>query len=132
MATYHLAERFAEQVKEHAGWECLVFHHHRLTYQQVDAEATALAVAFADLGLEAGDRVAVDLPNRPEWVVTLLACARLGAMVVPLNPSLGHHELKYQLRHAEVNLAVVGQAPKQGGSAHCMQVMGTNVRRTSG
>ncbi|MBI4420388.1 MAG: AMP-binding protein, partial [Gemmatimonadetes bacterium] len=111
MARYHLAQRFADRVLQQPGRECLVLDNRRLTYAQVDAEAQALAVALADLGLDAGDRIAVDLPNRPEWVVTLLACARLGAMVVPLNPSLGYHELKYQLRHAEVNLAVANPGP---------------------
>jgi fatty-acyl-CoA synthase len=72
----------------------------------VDAESTALAAAFRDLGIEAGDRIAVDLPNEPEWIITLLAAARLGAIVVPLNPALGYRELKYQLRHAEVSLLV--------------------------
>jgi fatty-acyl-CoA synthase len=84
----------------------LVSRTRRFTYQQVDAEATALAAAFSDLGIEAGDRIAVDLPNQPEWIVTLLATARLGAILVPLNPALGYRELKYQLRHAEVSLVV--------------------------
>jgi fatty-acyl-CoA synthase len=72
----------------------------------VDADATALAGAFRDLGIEAGDRVAVDLPNQPEWVIAMIAAAKVGAVLVPLNPSLGYRELKYQLRHAETSLVV--------------------------
>ena len=109
LPSLHLTEQFAEQVTQNGSRECLVHQARRLTYAQVDAEASALAAAFADLGIESGDRVAVDLPNSPEWVVTLLACARLGAVLVPLNPALGFHELKYQLRHAEVSLAVAGE-----------------------
>jgi len=106
LASFHLAERFADEAKQHAGRICLVHNQRRLNYADVNNEATAFAAALADLGIEPGDRVAVDLPNSAEWVVTLLACARLGAMVVPLNPALGTHELKYQLRHAEVSLVV--------------------------
>ena len=65
-----------------------------------------MAAAMSELGIEAGDRVAIILPNRPEWIVSLLACAKLGATVVPVNPRLNYHELKYQLRHAEVSAAV--------------------------
>lgn len=71
-----------------------------LTYAQVDAQGAALAAALADLGVAAGDRVAVCLPNVPEWMVALRAAAALGAVVVPVNPRLNAHELKYQLRHA--------------------------------
>src|SRR5574340_992527 len=53
------------------------------------------------------------MPNWPEWVVALLAAAKLGATVVPLNARLSHHELKYQLRHAEVS--VVFSADRHGG-----------------
>jgi len=75
----------------------------------VDAEAAALAAALRDLGIGPGDRLAVDLPNWGEWVITLLAAARLDAVLVPVNPAVSYHELKYQLRHAEAALAVAAQ-----------------------
>ena len=108
--TYNLAELFEQRVREHPDRECLVFGNRRLTYEQVAAEADALAAAFAGLGIEAGDRLAVDLPNWPEWVIALLATAKLGAVFVPLYPSLGFHELKYQLRNAEASLAVAAES----------------------
>src|SRR5436309_15541404 len=66
--------------------------------------------AAAGPGGPAGDRLAVDLPNWPEWVVTWLAAAYRGVVLVPLDPSLTAHELKYQLRHAEVRAAVVPES----------------------
>ena len=110
MTTFHLADRFAEQVARHGGRECLVWDKRRLTYAQVDAEAAGLAAALEDLGVGPGDRIAVDLPNRGEWVITLLAASRLHAIAVPVNPAIGYHELKYQLRHAEVAVNVAAQA----------------------
>jgi fatty-acyl-CoA synthase len=71
-----------------------------LTYGQVDADGAALAAALADRGVAAGDRVAVSLPNVPEWLVALRAAAALGAAVVPVSPRLTVHEFKYQLRHS--------------------------------
>lgn len=110
LATFHLAKLFAERVVEHPDRACLVTDTRRLTYDQVDREAKALAAAFAELGIEEGDRIAVDLLNCPEWAITLLAAARLGAVLVPVNPSVTYHELKYQLRHAQANLVVAAES----------------------
>jgi fatty-acyl-CoA synthase len=106
LTTDRLADVFAQRVQQHPTRECLVLDSRRLSYEQVDAEAAAFAAALRDLGVEPGDRIAVHLPNQPEWVITLLAAARLGAILVPLNPYLGYRELKYQLRHAEATLTV--------------------------
>jgi acyl-coenzyme A synthetase/AMP-(fatty) acid ligase len=54
------------------------------TYQEVEAAASALAVALVDLGIGDGDRMAVHLPSRIEWMITTLASASLGAVIVPL------------------------------------------------
>ncbi|MFN2397707.1 MAG: class I adenylate-forming enzyme family protein [Gemmatimonadaceae bacterium] len=75
-----------------------------LTYAQVDAQASALAASLGEMGIESGDRIAVAMPNRMEWIVALFAAAKLGATVVPINHHLNYHELKYQLRHAEVSV----------------------------
>ncbi len=107
VVTGHLAALFAQRVEEHPDREFLVCGTRRITYGQADREAQALAVALGELGLQPGDRVAMDLPNWPEWVVGLLASARLGVALVPLDPSLGFHELKYQLRHADVRAVIV-------------------------
>jgi fatty-acyl-CoA synthase len=76
------------------------------TYRQVDADASSLAAALAELGLGLGDRIAVNLPNGVEWIVATLAAAKLGAVVVPVSPTLSVHDLRYQLRHAEASAVV--------------------------
>ena len=110
MVTDHLAALFAERAKAHPDREFLVFGSRRMTYGQVEREALALAAALVRLGLQPGDRLAVDLPNWPEWVVTFLAAAYRGIVLVPLDPSLSAHELKYQLRNAEVRAALIPDA----------------------
>ena len=109
----HLADAFDAAVLRGPDRPFLVSGSRRLTYGQADRESRALAAALADLGIEAGDRIAVVLPNWPEWVTMLLAAARVGAVLVPINPALGYHELKYQLRHAEASLVVT--APSYEG-----------------
>ena len=78
----------------------------RITYGEIDQEAEALAAAFHNLGVERGDRVALVLPPCPEFVASMLAAARLGATVVPLDPLLTAGELQYMLRHSEAVAAV--------------------------
>jgi fatty-acyl-CoA synthase len=80
--------------------------HDTLTYGAALARARALAAALYDLGIEAGDRIAIDLPNGPEFVVTALAAANLGAAIVPLNPAYSPHELQFMLRNSEASALV--------------------------
>ncbi len=102
----HLASVFRHRVEAHPDRELVVHGARRWSYADVDAQSAGLAASLAGLGVRPGDRVAVDLPNWPEWVVAFLAGARLGATVVPLDPGLSFHELKYQLRHSEARAVV--------------------------
>lgn len=101
-----LTTMFETRVREHPERVVVVAGDRSHSYRQVDAQASALAASFVDLGIEAGDRIAVNLPNGVEWLVTLIACAKLGVAVVPISPQLNVHELRYQLRHAEASLVV--------------------------
>ncbi|NNG16363.1 MAG: AMP-binding protein [Gemmatimonadales bacterium] len=85
----------------------MVYRDQRWTYGQMQERVWALAASLADLGVEPGDRIAVQTPNWPEWVMTFFAGARLGATLVPLDPSHGYHELQYQLRHSDAKAAIV-------------------------
>src|SRR5438034_6018849 len=76
VATDHLATLFAQRAKQHPDREFLVFGSRRMSYGQVERDAVALAGALTGLGVQPGDRLAVDLPNWPERVVAVLAAAR--------------------------------------------------------
>lgn len=77
-----------------------------LTFGEVERDSTALAAALANVGVTRGDRVAVILPGRPEFVVAYFAIAKLGAVIVPLSPLLSEPELQYKLRHTEAVCAI--------------------------
>ena len=112
-SSWNLATIFDARAAEHPQRTLLVAGGRSLTYGQMDSRASALAAALSELGIGTGDRIAIDMPNWPEWVISLLAAAKLGATIVPLNPRLNYHELKYQLRHAEVS--AVFAAERYGG-----------------
>jgi len=107
--SWTLPHVFGERAKAHPERTLLVAGGRTLTYGQVDAKSSALAAALSELGIEAGDRIAINMPNSPSWIIALLAAARLGATIVPLNPRSNHHELRYQLRHAEVSAAFTAE-----------------------
>ena len=70
------------------------------TFAAVDEQAASLAASLGRLGMKPGDRIALVLPPCPESVVSVFAAARMGALVVPLDPRLDPLELRYVLRHA--------------------------------
>ncbi|HSO24586.1 MAG TPA: AMP-binding protein, partial [Chondromyces sp.] len=70
----------------------------------------SLADALAELGVAAGDRVALASDNRPEWHMADLATLDLGAVDVPVYPSLTAEQLHYQLRDSGAVVAVVEDA----------------------
>ena len=84
------------------------------TWADAASQAHALACSFQDLGIEKGDRVAVTLPNWPEFVLTVLAAAEIGAVVVPLNPAYSARDLQFVLRNTEAALVVT--AERYGGT----------------
>jgi len=64
-----------------------------LAYAALAAESARLARALRELGVRAGDRVAIWLPNVPAWLALLFACARLGAIAVSVNTRFRSHEV---------------------------------------
>ena len=80
--------------------EALVSCHQniRLTYAELDAQSDALAKGFVSLGLERGDRVGIWSPNNIEWVLCMYAAARIGLILVNINPAYRPLELEYALR----------------------------------
>ena len=103
---FTIASALANRATSDPGHVYLRLHDRVLTYGEIERDAEALAAAFSNLGIEAGDRVALLLPPCPEFVVAMFAAAKLGATIVPLNPRLTTSELKYVLRHSEAVCAV--------------------------
>ncbi len=83
---------------------------YRATYQQLWDETTALARALMAAGIEPRDRVGIWAPNRSEWVTTQFATARIGAILVNINPAYKTAELQYALRQSGVRLLLLARA----------------------
>lgn len=96
------------------GHHPLMIHgRERLSYVEADAESGALARGLLAAGVAKGTRVAVWMPNGPEWVIAWLAAARIGAVVVPINTFYQAREVGWALRHSDA--AVLLMTPRHLG-----------------
>src|SRR5215475_7321162 len=82
----------------------------RWTYAQLDADTDAVASGLLTLGIEKGDRVGIWAPNCPEWVLLQYATAKIGAILVNINPAYRSHELGYVLRQSGIRLLVSAES----------------------
>lgn len=91
-------------VEKYPNQEALVCVHqnYRATYQEFYNQTTAIAKALIFLGAKAGDRIGIWSSNRYEWVLLQYATARIGTILVNINPAYRTHELTYVLNQSEV------------------------------
>jgi fatty-acyl-CoA synthase len=104
-----IAAALANRAILEPGGAFLLHQDQILTFGQAESRSDALAASFHSLGIESGDRVALVLPPCPEFVVAMFAAAKLGAVIVPMNPRFTRPELQYMLRHSETVLAVTAE-----------------------
>ncbi|CAI8739787.1 AMP-binding protein [Chryseobacterium sp. IT-36CA2] len=79
-----------------------VHQNYRATYQEFYNQTTAVAKALLLLGAKAGDRIGIWSSNRYEWVLLQFATARIGTILVNINPAYRTHELTYVLNQSEI------------------------------
>jgi fatty-acyl-CoA synthase len=101
-------------VARHGDREALVDvpTHRRWTYNELDVEVDELARCLLELGVEKGDRVGIWSPNCAEWVLLQYATAKVGAILVNVNPSYRSHELRYVVNQSGMRLLVAAVAHK--------------------
>src|SRR3954469_16217276 len=106
-----IGERLRRTVERFGDREALVVPHQgrRSTYRELWAEVDQAARALLAYGVAKGDRVGLWAANRHEWVVLQLATARVGAILVTINPAYQPRELEYALAKAGVNLLVMAE-----------------------
>lgn len=97
---------------EFSGNDALVsvFENKRYTYAELRVEVDRAARAFMAIGMQKGDRVGIWSTNCVAWVVTQFATAKMGAIMVSINPSYRLHELEYALKQSECNYVLHGES----------------------
>ena len=101
-----LFDRVTEKIPDN---EALVSCHQglRYTYRQLQAACDLLARGLMACGIQKGERVGIWSPNYAEWVITQFATAKIGAILVNVNPAYRVHELEYALRQSGCRALIV-------------------------
>lgn len=84
----------------------IIFKGARIKYGELNREVNRLAAALQELGVKPGDRVALHMPNCPQYVVGYYAVLRIGGIVVPCNPLYKAHEMTHQLRDSGAEVII--------------------------
>jgi long-chain acyl-CoA synthetase len=93
-----LAHTLEEITSRYRKREAIRFDNRTYTYQELDEEANRVAGGLASLGIGKGDRVAMMLPNIPEFVFSFFGIQKLGAIAVPFNTMYKGREISFILR----------------------------------
>ena len=109
-----IGANFARAAATHPDTEALVdvAQGRRWTYAELDAEIDVVARGLMALGIEKGDRVGIWSPNCAEWTITQYAMAKIGAILVNINPAYRTHELAYVLNQSGAGTLISAPAFK--------------------
>ena len=101
-------------VRVHPDAEAVVFPAQsiRWTWSELAQQVDALAGGLSSIGIEKGDRVGIWAPNRVEWLLTQFATARIGAILVNINPAYRVFELEFALRKTGCKALILAEAFK--------------------
>jgi len=109
-----IGDSFERTVASYGDSEALVefASGRRWTYAELDRDVNAFARGLMAVGIEKGDRVGIWSPNCAEWTITQYACAKIGAILVNLNPSYRTHEFSYAVNQSGLRLLVCAESFK--------------------
>ncbi len=111
MATYAtIQELLSHQAAERPDRLCLIHEDRSWSYAEFAREVERVARSFVSLSLRPGQKVALLLPNCPEFLWTVFAMARTGGVFVPLNTAQTAGELQYLLTHSEARFLLTADA----------------------
>jgi fatty-acyl-CoA synthase len=109
-----IGQNFERTVAANPGGEALVDlgKDQRWTYAELNVEIDLIARGLMSLGVQQSDRVGIWSPNRAEWTIVQYATAKIGAILVNINPAYRTHELGYVLNQSELRTLVAATAFK--------------------
>ena len=109
-----IGEYFDEVSEQYKENEALVIPHQsvRWTYAEYRKRVDETARALVAVGLKKGERIGIWAPNRAEWALIQFATAKVGAILVNINPSYRLHELEYALNQSECHFLVAASRSK--------------------
>ncbi len=97
------AQRFPEKI-------AVIYQGQKMSFRELDGLVNSFANALSKLGVKKGDRVALFMTNRPEYIIAVYATARLGAVFTPMNTTYREQEVAHQLQDSDASVLVVQES----------------------
>ena len=121
---------FKETVGSFGGREALVVPQKRLslTWNQLDRKVDEFAAGLCAAGLRKGDRIGIWSPNCPEWVIAQFATARIGLVLVNINPGYRRGELEYALNKVGCKALVTAKQFKTSNYLQMLRELAPEMR----
>ena len=98
-----LFDKMAEKYAKHAA---LIFYGKKISYRELKMSIDRMACAFADLGVQKGDTVAIYLMNCPQYVISYFAALKIGAKITPVSPVYTSKEVRHQLTDSDAKTII--------------------------
>jgi len=113
MDVINLADMFFQKGKSHAAHTGYMYkkddHWHNVTFQEAVNRTEKIAAGLASLGVKKGDKIALMSANCLEWAITDYAALSLGAVLVPLYPTLLAQQVQYIINDCEAKVVIVSE-----------------------
>src|SRR5713226_8435283 len=104
---YPLTWLLDQTVSHYPGHTAFIYYGTKLSYAQFSSLANRFAAGLQRLGIKKGDRVAIALPNIPQYPIAYYGALRAGAVIVPTNPLYTEREMQHQLADSGARMAVM-------------------------
>nr|WP_234445694.1 AMP-binding protein [Carboxylicivirga marina] len=110
-----ISEQLKQTVDKFPNSDALVvpYQNYKATYKEFWEQVEEVAKGILSYGVKKGDRVGIWSPNRYEWVLVQFATARIGVILVNVNPAYKSAELKYALKQSETSLLIMSKGFRQ-------------------
>lgn len=128
-----IGDAFDQTVARFAGREALVVRQQalRYTWATLRDEVDCCARGLLALGVRKGDRVGIWAPNRAEWTITQFASAKIGAILVNVNPAYRLHELEYSLNQSGCSTLITAPAFRATSYIEMLQTLCPELDRNA-
>ena len=105
----NIGELLEKQSQRYSDKVFLYFENEKVTYQNFNLTVNRVANSLRKMGIQKGKRVAMMLPNSPEFLYAWMGINKIGAVEVPMNIGFTEVEVKYILQHSEASAVVIHQ-----------------------
>jgi len=101
-----IGQLLQDKAEENPEKEAVIFEDRRITYEELNEKAERLANFLMNRGIGRDDKVAIWLPNIPEWIVAWFAIPKIGAVVVPTDPWYKGGEIEYMFNDSDTRAVI--------------------------